>query len=55
MIEKYEVRFFRVGKESKGGDAIFIRLYDEQDKPHVVVIDGGYADNGDEIIHQLLN
>lgn len=31
MITKYEIRFFRVGTASKGGDAIFIRLYDEHD------------------------
>ena len=54
-IEKYEIRFFIVGKASKGGDAIFIRLYDEQDKPTVIVIDGGYAENGNEIIRYMID
>ena len=27
-IDKYEIRFFAVGNGKKGGDAIFIRLYD---------------------------
>ena len=55
MISKYEIRFFTVGHSSKGGDAIFIRLYDENDNPSVVVIDGGYSENGDKIIRYMLD
>ena len=55
MITKYEIRFFRVGKASKGGDAIFIRLYDEHDHPTVIVIDGGYAEDGNKIIRYMVD
>lgn len=55
MISKYEIRFFTVGHSSKGGDAIFIRLYDENDNPSVVVIDGGYSEDGDKIIRYMLD
>lgn len=55
MIKRYEVRFFAVGNASKGGDAIFIRMYDEEDRPKVVVIDGGYAENGEKIIRYMID
>lgn len=55
MIQKYEIRFFAVGNSSKGGDAIFIRIYDEKDQPSVIVIDGGYAENGDSIIRYMVD
>lgn len=55
MITKYEIRFFRVGKASKGGDAIFIRLYDEHDHPTVIVIDGGYTGDGNKIIRYMVD
>ena len=45
----YEVRFFSVGNNTKGGDAIFIRFVDENSKWRVIVIDGGYTENGDKI------
>ena len=53
MIKAYEVRFFRVGTSSKGGDAILIRLVDENNNPTVIVVDGGYKENGDRIIEYL--
>lgn len=55
MITKYEIRFFRVGTASKGGDAIFIRLYDEYDHPTVIVIDGGYTEDGNKIIRYMVD
>ena len=39
-INKYQIRFFSVGSESKGGDAILIEVFDENDKPHLAIIDG---------------
>lgn len=50
---KYLIRFFQVGTGSKGGDAILIRLFDENDKEHLVLIDGGYKDTGDRIIKYI--
>ena len=50
---KYLIRFFQVGTSSKGGDAILIRLFDENDKEHLVLIDGGYKDTGDRIIKYI--
>lgn len=55
MIQRYEIRFFTVGKSSKGGDAIFIRIYDENDHPSVIVIDGGYLDDGNRIIRYMVD
>lgn len=48
-IKKFEIHFFQVGEGSRGGDAIFIRLYDECNNPKVIVIDGGYQTNGQQI------
>ena len=45
-ISKFEIRFFSVGNSKKGGDAILIRLYDKDNNPTVIVIDGGYSDSG---------
>lgn len=53
IIDKYEIRFFPVGKTSKGGDAILLRLYDAQDNCCVIVIDGGYTDDGQAILDYL--
>ena len=39
--DKYHIRFFRVGVASKGGDAIVIEVFDEEDNPHIAIIDGG--------------
>lgn len=50
---KYLIRFFPVGEESKSGDAILIELYDDEDKPHLVLIDGGYRETGDKIVNYL--
>ena len=54
-VTKYEIRFFQVGTASKGGDAIFVRLYDEEEDPFVMVIDGGYSNNGDDIIRYMVD
>lgn len=48
-INKYQIRFFSVGTESKGGDAILIEVFDEYDKPHLTIIDGGYSEDGQKI------
>lgn len=53
MITAYEIRFYRVGNASKGGDAILIRLLNEYKQPTVVIIDGGYKEDGEKIINYL--
>jgi len=53
--DKYHIRFFRVGEASKGGDAIVIEVFDEEDNPHIAIIDGGYADDGQRIVDYLVN
>lgn len=53
--DKYHIRFFRVGDASKGGDAIVIEVFDEEDNPHITIIDGGYADDGQRIVDYLVN
>ena len=50
---KYLIRFFQVGSGSKGGHAILIRLFDEYDNEHLVLIDGGYKETGDSIINYI--
>lgn len=50
---KYLIRFFKVGDNSKSGDAILLELYDDMDKPHLVLIDGGYQETGDKIVAYL--
>lgn len=50
---KYLIRFSQVGSGSKGGDAILIRLFDENDKEHIVLIDGGYKETGDKIVNYI--
>lgn len=52
--DKYHIRFFTVGKASKGGDAIVIEVFDEEDNPHIAIIDGGYAENGQKIVDYLV-
>ena len=52
-IVDYEIRFFAVGNTKKGGDAIFIRLYDQDDNVIVILIDGGYQETGNEIIEYM--
>lgn len=51
--DKYLIRFFQVGNGTKGGDAILIRLFDESDKEHLVLIDGGYKETGEKIINYI--
>lgn len=51
--DKYLIRFFKVGTGTKGGDAILIRLYDDNDREHLVLIDGGYKDTGDSIVKYI--
>ena len=52
----YEVDFLAVGSESSSGDAIAMRygnfLRDPNDQV-VIVIDGGYAENGDELVNHI--
>lgn len=50
---KYCVWFFPVGKDTKGGDAILIELYDTDDNPYVFLIDGGYKETGKRIAEFL--
>lgn len=51
--QTYEVRFFSVGTETKGGDAIFIRFIDDSSKWKVIVIDGGYGESGEHIVDYM--
>lgn len=54
QITSYEIRFFPVGEGTKGGDAIFIRLYyDNHSTPVTVMVDGGYADTADDVIEYM--
>lgn len=53
IVDKYEIRFFPVGNSSKGGDAILLRLYDTEGDLCVIVIDGGYTDDGQAILDYL--
>lgn len=50
---KYLIRFFQVGSGTKGGDAILIRLFDDNDGEHIVLIDGGYKETGDGIVKYI--
>ena len=50
---KYQIRFFQVGEGAKGGDAILITLYDENDNEHLILIDGGYQKTGEAIIKYI--
>ena len=50
---KYCVRFFHVGNDTRGGDAILIELFDERDNPFVILIDGGYEDTGEKICQHI--
>ena len=49
----YEVDFLAVGDESKSGDAIALRfgnLYGERAEQAIIVIDGGFIDDGQKLI-----
>lgn len=50
---KYHIRFLKCGNGSKGGDAIVIRLFDTDDQQHIYVIDGGYKENGNEVVEYV--
>lgn len=50
---KYCVRFFHVGNDTKGGDAILIELFDETGNPFVILIDGGYKETGEKICRYI--
>lgn len=52
----YEIDFLPVGDESKGGDAIALRygnLYGTRSEQTVVVIDGGYTDDGEALVQHI--
>jgi len=52
----YEIDFLAVGEESKGGDAIAVRYGDLHASPAnqtVIVIDGGYAANGERMVDHI--
>ena len=53
MIIAYEITFFQVGNASRGGDAILIRLLDEQQRPTIIIVDGGFYNTGERIINHL--
>ena len=50
---EYEIDFLSVGENSNSGDAIALRYGNFTTNPHdqrVVIIDGGYAGNGDDLV-----
>lgn len=52
----FEIDFLAVGKESKSGDAIALRYGDlngPREKQRVVVIDGGYTDEGAALVDHI--
>ncbi|MFJ9180876.1 ComEC/Rec2 family competence protein [Streptomyces sp. NPDC102360] len=52
----YEIDFLPVGEESSGGDAIALRygnLYGPRDEQTVIVIDGGYLDDGEALVEHI--
>jgi len=52
----YEVDFIGIGQESQCGDAITIRfgdMYGSRDNQTVVVIDGGFKDDGQRIVDHI--
>lgn len=52
----YEIDFLPVGDKSKGGDAIAIRFGDlngERDQQFVMVVDGGYKENGEALVAHI--
>jgi beta-lactamase superfamily II metal-dependent hydrolase len=52
----YEIDFLPVGDESKGGDAIALRygnLHGSRLEQTVVVIDGGYTDDGEALVQHI--
>jgi beta-lactamase superfamily II metal-dependent hydrolase len=52
----YEIDFLPVGQESSGGDAIALRygnLYGTRDEQTVIVIDGGYAEDGEALVGHI--
>jgi len=52
----YEVDILGVGEKSNSGDAIALRygnLHGERDEQTVVVIDGGYKDNGQKLVDHI--
>lgn len=54
----YEVDFIGVGEESQCGDAIAIRfgnLFGSRDQQSVVIIDGGFKDDGQRIVDHIKN
>ncbi len=49
-----EIDFFPVGDGSRSGDAIAMRLQGPYDpRPRVVVVDAGYADDGEQIVRHV--
>lgn len=58
-MQGYEIDFLPVGEEGQSGDAIALRfgnLYDGQDgqdKQTVVVIDGGFEENGEALVEHV--
>ena len=56
MENGYEIDFLAVGDESKSGDAIALRfgnLYGERKEQAVIVIDGGFKDDGQKVIDHI--
>lgn len=52
----YEIDFLPVGEESSGGDAIALRygnLYGPRSEQIVMVIDGGFTDNGKALVEHI--
>ncbi|MCK5616247.1 MBL fold metallo-hydrolase [Candidatus Pacearchaeota archaeon] len=56
MEHGYEIDFLPVGDETKSGDAIALRfgnLHGNRNEQAVVVVDGGFTDNGNDIVNHI--
>ena len=53
----YEIDFIGVGQESKCGDAIAVRfgnMHGSRNEQSIVVIDGGFKDDGQRIVDHII-
>ncbi|MFC3187245.1 hypothetical protein ACFOD0_10120 [Shewanella intestini] len=52
----YEIDILAVGEKSNSGDAIALRygnLHGGRDEQTVIIIDGGYKDDGQKLLHHV--
>ena len=54
MMKFFEIDFLEAGDKGSG-DAITLRYRDDRDIDYIHVVDGGYTDDGDEIVEHIGN